>query len=135
MDAESCNKAFVSKHELVRHSEKSCSMKRFEQFPNFSGTVAYSTAKPVLPKSAEHRNLEPQILTPNNQQNETKRIITNYVCSDCGAKFRDKEEICEHALKVHKKKIVFPENITGPSQVFQQNNLQTVCPRSAGQYL
>ena len=119
MDEESCNEAFASKQEMVCHPEKSCSMKKFEQFPDFPGAVAYSTTKPILPKSAEHLNLELQILTPNNQQNETKQIIKNY---DSGAKFRDKEEICEHALKIHKKKIVYPEikkteNLTGPSQV------------------
>ena len=155
MDEESCNKAFASKQEMVRHSEKSCSMKEFEQFPGYPVAVAHSTTKHVLPKSAEHPNLEPsvtlndlssvtsqdvmkssvlelehfeherkqmQIPTPNIHQNETKQIITHYVCSDCGAKFRDKEKICEHALKVHKKKIVLPEtkkteNLTGPSQV------------------
>ena len=57
--------------------------------------------------------------------------ITNYVCSDCGENFWDKEKVCEHFLKVHKKKIAFPdtkktENLPGPSQVAQQNNLQTV---------
>ena len=129
MDEESCNKAFASKQEMVCHPEKSCSMKKNEQFPDFSGAVAYSTTKPILPKSAEHLDLEPQIPM---QQNETKKIITDYNCSDCGAKFRDKEKLCEHFLKVHKKKIVFPEtkalpetkkteNLTGPSVVVWAN--------------
>ena len=94
--------------------------------------VAHSTTKPVLPKSTEYPNFETQIPTPNIYQNETKQIITNYLCSDCGTEFRDKEKVCEHFIKVHKKKIVFPdtqktENLAGPSQVSQQNNLQTVC--------
>jgi hypothetical protein len=127
MDEESCNEAFASKQEMVRHSEKSCSMKNFEHFPDFPGAVAHSTAKPILPKSAEHLNLEPQIPT-HMQQNETKKIITDYNCSDCEAKFRDKEKLCEHFLKVHKKKIIFSEtkktdNLTGPSQVIQLCNL------------
>ena len=136
MDAESCNKAFASKEEMVPHSEKRYFIKKIEQFPDFPGAVAHSTTEHVLPKSAEHPNLEQQIPTPNIQQNETKRIITNYVyissvksqedvkssqtrmleldnfehkitnytCTDCGAKFRDKEKICGHALKVHKVK-------------------------------
>ena len=129
MDEESCNEAFASKQEMVCHPEKSCTIKKFEQFPDFPGSVAYSTTK-----SAEHLNLEPQIPTPNIQQNETKQIITDFNCSDCEAKFRDKEKLCEHFLKVHKKKTVFPEtkalpetkkteNLTGPSQVIQLCNI------------
>ena len=72
MDEESCNEAFASKQEMVCHPEKSCSIKKNEQFPDFSGAVAYSTTKPILPKSAEHLDLEPQIPTPNIQKNETK---------------------------------------------------------------
>ena len=72
MDEESCNEAFASKQEMVCHPEKSCSMKKFEQFPDFPGAVAHSTTEPVLPKSTEHLDLEPQIPTPNIQKNETK---------------------------------------------------------------
>ena len=76
-------------------------------------------------------HLEPQIPTPNIQQNETEQIIENYECSDCGAKFRDKEKVCEHFLKVHKKKIVFldTQNLAGPSQVSQRNNWHTNCEK------
>jgi hypothetical protein len=66
MDEESCNEAFASKQEMVRYSEKSCSMKIFEQFPDFPVAAAHSATK-----SAEHLNLEPKIPTPNIQQNET----------------------------------------------------------------
>ena len=90
MDEESCNEAFASKQEMVRYSEKSCSMKIFEQFPDFPVAAAHSTTKSVLPKSAEQQI---QIPTPNILQNETKQIIKDYIwgpyiCSACGAKFR-----------------------------------------------
>ena len=91
MDAESCNNAFASKQEMVCHSEKICSMKRIEQFPDFPG--------------AEQQI---QIPTPNILQNETKQIIKDYIwgpyiCSACGAKFRYKEKAREH-LNLHKTK-------------------------------
>ena len=68
MDEESCNKAFASKQEMVRYLEKNCSMKKIEQFPDFPVAMAHSTTKHVLPKSAEHPNLEQQIPTPNSLQ-------------------------------------------------------------------
>ena len=37
-------------------------MKKFEQFPGYPVAVAHSTTKSVLPKSAEHPNLEPSVI-------------------------------------------------------------------------
>ena len=74
---ESCKKAFASKQKVLLHLEKGCPMRKLEQFPDSQGAMAHSNTKPLLPKSSEHPSFEPQIPTPNIQQNEMKRIMDN----------------------------------------------------------
>ena len=136
---ESCKKTFASKQEIIRHAEaeKGCSTRKFEQFPDSQGAMTHLATKPVLTKSVETPILEPAVIPipiQNIQQNENEQTITNYGCSDCGAKFCDKEKVSEHFSKVHKKNVVFldkkeTEDLAGPSQASQQNNMLAVCEK------
>ena len=133
---------FPSSQGAVAHSTTKPVLHKSAEHPNLEPAVApndvssvtsQSKVKSSMPKleHTQHIRKQIQIPTPNNQQNETKQIITDYLCFNCGAKFSDKNKVYEHSLKVHKIKIVFPEDLVVPSQLSQPNKMHTACEKRA----